>query len=170
MNVRFPIRVLRAGALATAPAIVMLGLAAPAQAGSCGGEYTVQSGDTLSAIAARCDTTIEALMETNPQITSPSRLSVGWSLAVPNDDQGMSSSDPVVVAQPNEPLTLEGRIVNGRRCAMLQTADGQEYGVVSPEFSFRSGRFVAVAGTVVNDAGCEQSRTLLVSELSEISL
>lgn len=171
MNCRFLIRALRASALAAAPAIVMLGFAAPAQAGSCGAEYTVQSGDTLSGIATRCDTSVEALMDANPQITSPSRLSIGWKLAVPNDHEGMSSSDPVAaLADPDERLTLEGRIVNGRRCALLETSDGQEYGVVSPELSFRSGRFVAVAGRMIEDASCGQARTLLVSELSEISL
>lgn len=50
----------------------------------CGASYTVQPGDTLAAIAARCGTTVEALMAVNARIEDPARISVGWELTVPD--------------------------------------------------------------------------------------
>ncbi len=49
----------------------------------CGASYTVRSGDTLAAIAERCATSVEALMQANPVITDPARISIGWDLAIP---------------------------------------------------------------------------------------
>lgn len=158
-------------AAATA-ALMTLGLAAPAGAAECGGEYTIQPGDTLSRVAGRCDSSVEALMEANPQITSPSRLSVGWKLVVPGQNAaGGGEGEPIAAIPPKDgSLLLEGWITNGRRCAMLATADGEEYGVVSPEFSFISGRAVAVEGRLVDDPSCSGPRTLLVTELSTSEL
>lgn len=172
--------------MAAATAALMLGLAAPAGAAECAGEYTIQSGDTLSRIASRCDSSVEALMDANPQITSPSKLSIGWKLVVPEqgadsggtdeqvaDSDGTSDGDGEQVAaipEKDGPVLLEGWITNGRRCAMLATEDGEEYGVVSPEFSFISGRAVSVEGRLVDDPSCSGPRTVLVTELSTSEL
>lgn len=152
--------------LAAAGAALLLGFSAPAQAAGCGGEYTVQSGDTLSKIASKCDTSVEALMDANEQITSPSRLTVGWNLRVP----GAGNDSVVAVSTGDGVVELRGWIVNGQRCAMLATPDGEEYGVVSPELSFTSGRPVAVSGRIVDDPSCAGPGTVLVTELNTTEL
>ncbi|MEC9488378.1 MAG: SPOCS domain-containing protein [Halanaerobium sp.] len=45
--------------------------------------YVVQPGDTLFNIARRYQTTVEAILEANPEITNPDRLEVGQKLCIP---------------------------------------------------------------------------------------
>lgn len=45
--------------------------------------YTIQSGDTLSKLAQRYGTTVNAIMAANPEITSPNLLSVGQVIKIP---------------------------------------------------------------------------------------
>ena len=156
--------------LIAAGAAVLLGLSAPANAAGCGGEYTVQSGDSLSAIARKCGTSVEALMDANEQITSPSRLSVGWTLSVPGSVPGAGGAQVAAAARDGDAVELRGWIVNGQRCAMLATEDGEEYGVVSPELSFVSGRPVAVQGQLVDDPSCSGPKTVLVTQLTTTEL
>jgi LysM repeat protein len=47
------------------------------------GLYTVQSGDSLSQLAQRFNTTLNALLLANPQITNPNVLTVGQQLYIP---------------------------------------------------------------------------------------
>ncbi len=150
--------------------VLMLGFSAPAGAAECPGNYTVQPGDTLSRVAARCDSSVEALISANPQITSPSRLSVGWKLVVPGRSSDSGAQQVSAIPEKDDPVLLQGWIVNGQRCAMLETEDGQEYGVVSPELSFVSGSAVSVAGRMVDDPSCSGPRTLLVTELNTSQL
>lgn len=166
-------------ALAAATAL-SLSTAGPAGAGQgCEGKYVVQQGDTLSAIASRCDSTVRAIRGANPQITSRSVLSIVWQLAIPGAAEagagGMSSMSSMSEAAeaalgPQGPMTLQGWIVNGPRCAMIETENGEAYGIVSPEFSFHSGRLVKVVGRLVDDPSCRGPRTLLVTDLAAISL
>ncbi len=65
------------------------------------GEYVVQSGDTLGAIAASVSVPIEALMAVNG-ITNPDQIQVGQVLTVPNPSrnaQGPTTPDTYTVAQ-----------------------------------------------------------------------
>ncbi len=48
--------------------------------------YTVQPGDTLSGIALQHGTTVDALMEANPEIVDPNLIIVGQQLQVPEVD------------------------------------------------------------------------------------
>jgi LysM repeat protein len=48
--------------------------------------YTVQDGDTLSHVAVSFNTSIEALMNANPDIDRPSLIIVGQRLAIPSTD------------------------------------------------------------------------------------
>jgi LysM repeat protein len=47
------------------------------------GEYVVQAGDTLSEIAAKYNTTLNALLLANPQITDPSLIYPGETIQIP---------------------------------------------------------------------------------------
>lgn len=64
---------------------------------SSGLTYTVQSGDSLSAIAARYGTTLSALLAANPSITNPNVISVGQVINLPS---GVTSSPAYVNPSP----------------------------------------------------------------------
>jgi hypothetical protein len=49
--------------------------------GSCGASVTAQAGDTLSSIAQRCGTTVEALRQANPAV-DPLQLQVGATIVI----------------------------------------------------------------------------------------
>jgi len=77
------------GRLGTAAFIMILGAAAfstsPAQAqsGSCGSSVTIGFGDSLSDIARRCGTTVEAIMQVNPLLPSPRFAFPGLRIQMP---------------------------------------------------------------------------------------
>jgi hypothetical protein len=48
----------------------------------CGEQVIVAQGDSLSKIARRCGTTVNYLLEMNPDITNPSRIRVGQRIAL----------------------------------------------------------------------------------------
>jgi len=63
-------------------------------------EYTVRSGDTLSAIAQRHQTTLSSLMRLNPDIENPDRIFPGQLLKLPAaNDEGFSNCEVGAVAQ-----------------------------------------------------------------------
>jgi lipoprotein-anchoring transpeptidase ErfK/SrfK len=64
-----------------------LSLATPGLAqAECGQQVIVATGDSLSKIARRCETTVERLLELNPDITNPSRIRVGQRIALVEPD------------------------------------------------------------------------------------
>jgi LysM repeat protein len=73
--------------LAALSAVALALFAAPAApAEGCGATYTVRQGDTLTAIASRCGTTVEALLGANPGISHPGSISIGDKLSVPGGE------------------------------------------------------------------------------------
>ncbi|MEW6028668.1 MAG: LysM peptidoglycan-binding domain-containing protein [Chloroflexota bacterium] len=86
---------------------VLASLAIPgnAQAGGvCGGTYIVEAGETLDSIAARCGTTVSAILAANPGISTT--LHTGQSLIVP----GLSGAVPVTPT-PYPPPTSTGTYI-----------------------------------------------------------
>jgi LysM repeat protein len=61
-------------------------------------DYQIEYGDTLSEIAASHNTTIESIMELNPQITDPNFILAGDSLIIPTEE---FSSNPYAGWNPN---------------------------------------------------------------------
>ncbi len=45
--------------------------------------YTIQSGDTLTSLAERFNTTVSAILQANPQITTPGLIYAGQRLVIP---------------------------------------------------------------------------------------
>lgn len=73
--------------------------APPPPADSWQGRYTVQPGDTLTAIASRCGTTVAELQAHNG-ITDPNTVWVGTTLAVPGPASGAPATGPQASAVP----------------------------------------------------------------------
>lgn len=144
-------------ALLISAAVAVTAWTGPAMA--CGEVYTVRAGDSLGRIAQRCDTGLRALRAANPRIR-PDQLRVGQELTIPG-------GGPKVQAGPA--VELKGWIVNGRRCALIETADGTRFGIVSSKIPFITGRRVKVQGKMVKGAGCRPDQTMLVTVLENVA-
>jgi len=69
--------------------------AGPAYAqGSCGDTVTVVAGDTLTRIAARCGTTVPAILATNPMIENPNLIYVGQAIEIPGGQEATPTATP----------------------------------------------------------------------------
>lgn len=89
---------IRAARLALVLVLLLSALAAPAAAQEPTPEapvYVVRSGDTLSAIAQRFDTTVEAIVNAN-DIVNPSLINVGQRLIIPTSQPDLVPSDEPV--------------------------------------------------------------------------
>lgn len=56
-------------------------------------KYVVASGDNLASIAARFDTTVETILQANPQITNPRLLYAGDRLIIPEATEEASGGN-----------------------------------------------------------------------------
>ena len=84
-------------AVVPAPTIVAAVGAAPAPRGEV--TYVVDAGDTLSAIAERFETTVEAIMAAN-ELTNPNDIFVDQELTIPGDDDAVTAS-PTTTPDPD---------------------------------------------------------------------
>ncbi|MEZ4711778.1 MAG: LysM peptidoglycan-binding domain-containing protein [Caldilineaceae bacterium] len=64
---------------------------------ACGNSVTVAYGDTLRQIAARCNTTVAAILQVNPQIRNANLIYPGQVISMPGD-QGDGSEQTVTIA------------------------------------------------------------------------
>ncbi|MEM9140983.1 MAG: LysM peptidoglycan-binding domain-containing protein [Pseudomonadota bacterium] len=133
--------------------------ASSTDAAECGGSYSVESGDTLGRIAQLCGTGIDAILQANADLSDPSALKVGQRLVMPGRGAAGTAS--------GERRRMTGRIVNGRNCAQLRTADGKVYGLVSPKMPFVTGKTVVVTGSMHAYDGCRPDLTMLVKTMED---
>lgn len=96
--------------------------------GGCSDPYTVQSGETLSQIAANCNTTLAAIRLSNPDITNANLIYAGQQIRIPNgnaqsnptsqatpipvtgnDTSSVKNQSQVVVTSPNQQTTALGQ-------------------------------------------------------------
>lgn len=81
--------------------------------GPCGETETVVACDTLYKIAARCDTTVVALLKLNPQIINRNLIRVGQAINIPSQDNPTPSETTVRIEPERGPpatlLTVTGR-------------------------------------------------------------
>jgi LysM repeat protein len=63
------------------------------------GKYTIQQGDTLSALAAQYGTTVEDLMKANPNITDPNKIYTGNELTIPGQSGGGAAMNEQMLEQ-----------------------------------------------------------------------
>ncbi len=115
-----------------------------ANAATCGGSYTVQSGDTLAAIAQRCDTSVNALMEANPQIDNPRVIRVGWELDMPGARSGGETQARAGAGSPDRarapqqqqqpgPGAAIARSIVGTLAGAIGSEDGKDISELQPE-------------------------------------
>jgi LysM repeat protein len=78
----------------------------------CGDTYTVRPGDTLSGIAALCQTTVAGILDANPDISDPRDIFVGQQLVIPQppeeEEQPTLSISPTC-GPPETEVSVEGR-------------------------------------------------------------
>ena len=107
----------------------------------CGDSVTLGNDETLFAIAQRCDTSVAAILASNPDISDVTRIPVGATIALPNADaEAESANDDVTavdavivptgstvyVIQPGDTLA---RIARQRGVTLVQLTD------VNPDIS-----------------------------------
>lgn len=155
--------------LSTVAVAAALAFATPSHAASCGSEYAVGSGDTLSRIASKCGVGMVDLVRANHNLSNPNRLRIGQKLAIPTAGaQGASDTVAAVDPKPSAgPRTLSGLVVSGSRCALLETDDGAIYGLTGNNKVFASGATVTVTGTMHGTDECGPQQMLVVSDLVE---
>jgi LysM repeat protein len=98
-------------------------------------EHIIQRGDTLSAIASRYGTTVQALMQANPWITNPSYIEAGRCLVI---QSGTGATAPVVhVVRAGETLTAIARLYNTTIWAIVVRNN-----LVNPSFIYAGQRLI----------------------------
>ena len=118
--------------------------------------YTIQAGDTLSKIAARNGLTLAQLLQANPQITNPDRISVGDVVNLPNGAGATDATQPLPANPVSESSTdntkpLPSNPVTSAAGA-LGAALADELGCLSAKYE-TGGRGPGVVSTGVGDPG-----------------
>ncbi|MES0334792.1 MAG: LysM domain-containing protein [Candidatus Magnetobacterium sp. LHC-1] len=76
--------------------------------------YTISAGDTLSGIAKKNNTTLDALLKANPGIKNPNQIYTGQNLNLPSAPAPVQSNSgapkPVAQAQPSQPQPSIGGV------------------------------------------------------------
>lgn len=136
--------------------LLLIGFAPPAAAQSlCGNRINVVYGDTLQQIAARCNTTVAAVLQLNPVITNPDLIYPGQRLVIPGQERLQRISIPdrqsqpyVLISPTNGPpgtavqLTAGGFPANTRINIRIGWANpGAYYRVVDVGFTSTEGTF-----------------------------
>lgn len=91
-------------------------------------KYTVKAGDTLTAIAKKYGTTVEALLKANPQIKNPDLIRVGEVINIPGKNQtpvegtgnNAPAEEPDVGGSEGSAKGLDGRILDVQAAATAQ--------------------------------------------------
>lgn len=94
---------LQAGAMSVCLALAGLVAASSASHAQspCGPTTTVQAGDTMFSIAQRCDTSVEALQQANPDV-DPHTMPVGMTLHVAGEAGELRPVEPDATATPGQ--------------------------------------------------------------------
>jgi LysM repeat protein len=115
--------------------------------GGGGRTYTVESGDTLSAVAEQFDVTVEALMEAN-EIEDPSSLEVGQVLVIP----GAATSGPFPTPVPGEatPTPRPSELAPGQGESTYVVESGDNASAIAERFGITLEELAAANGTTID--------------------
>lgn len=100
--------------------IIPVGATAPATGSTTPGTYIVQRGDTLSSIARRFGTTVQALLAANPTITDKNTLYAGQRLAIPGGSSTPPTGQRTHTVQPGDTLSSIARLYGTTVMAIVQ--------------------------------------------------
>lgn len=134
---------------------------APVQGGG-GRTYTIQEGDTLSAVAEQFEVTVEEIMEANG-IEDPTRLEVGQVLVIP----GVASTGPFPTPAPAEetPTVPSGETppVSGENTYVVESGDNASS--IADRFGVTLDELAAANGTTIDGLrSLEVGQVLVIPE------
>ncbi|MEE2902897.1 MAG: SafA/ExsA family spore coat assembly protein [Myxococcota bacterium] len=111
----------------TQPGIGREQLLGQVPSGACpiGGQHTVASGDTLSAIARQNGVSLNELIQANPQIANPDLIYPGDKINIPGRGGSSESTIPSFSSQPGTLLTSYQPINYGSLNSMSSSPNGQ---------------------------------------------
>lgn len=89
-------------------------ISSAAAAEDCDDTYQVARGDTLTKIAARCGTTVKAILAANPEVTDPRKLKIGHTLVVPRAEE-----EPETGLKPQDEFGIIHIVKRGDRLSRL---------------------------------------------------
>ncbi len=109
--------------------------------GPCGATETVVYRDTLRKIANRCDTSVTAILNVNPEITNPNLIFVGQVINIPRDDDEMPDrpGEAAITIQPSSGPAGSTLYVTGQNYpALTEVIVGIGAPASEPVTSFRA--------------------------------
>lgn len=107
------------------------------------GKYTIQQGDTLSALAAQYGTTVEELMKSNPNITDPNKIYTGNELNIPGQ-VGMGADTIQPMMDQISALRSEGRMEEAQQ--LMQSMQDQVLSNMGPAAMMMSPEMMSQLG------------------------
>ncbi|HET9479354.1 MAG TPA: LysM peptidoglycan-binding domain-containing protein [Pyrinomonadaceae bacterium] len=117
--------------------------------------YTVKPGDTLAKIAARNGLTLAQLLQANPQVSDPNRISVGDVLNLPNGSASTETTRPLPTNPISSASTDNTRPLPGNPVApagVIGTTLAEALGALSAKYE-TGGRGPGTVSTGAGDPG-----------------
>lgn len=128
--------------------------------------YTIQSGDTLSGLAAKYNTTIGGLINLNPQIKDPNKIFAGQSLNLGmGPAAGGNTTNNVITPPSNKPSQDGGPDVVGSY--QYDLAHGLAPGT-SSSGNYKVGGGVTTKGYVADSSGVTAEEQRLKTQLAQL--
>ena len=141
------------------PEPIIVGAPVP---GGGGRTYTIEAGDTLSAVAEQFDVSVEALMEAN-EIEDPTRLEVGQVLVIPG--AAPSGPFPTPVSPEATPTLRPGGLTPGPEESTYVVQSGDNASAIAERFGITLEELAAVNGVTIDELrALEVGQVLVIPE------
>jgi peptidoglycan endopeptidase LytE len=103
--------------------------------------YKIQSGDSLSVIARKFNTTVTRLLELNPTITNEHRIYVGQVIKVPSVSSSSSSSQRISATEPKNTASGNGTYI---------VQSGDSLSLIAKKFGLTLNELLAMNPAITN--------------------
>lgn len=157
-------------------------LGSPASSGNtldspCPEEYVIQTGDTLAKIARRCETTVRAIIDRNPHLTTPDWIYSGTQILLPQAEQPAEpqeeAAEEPVIDQPSDDISEVYIVQLGDTLAKIAKRYGRSVGdliVANPQIKNPSiiyvGNEVLIPSQAQLDAALEEQQAEIVNQVA----